>query len=139
MKTILISVLLSLLLTTLAYANSVSREWHLVTQNRIVEGAFHKYYHGQVYVKKSNNRIVKIPLYALSKEDMNFALTRQEYESLLQEKENEFHTSVVSGDKISYSGYVFVPLSLALVMGYIIFRSQRQRMVYFPPKIQRLM
>ncbi len=104
-----------------------------------MEGSFFKYYHGQIYIKKNNGRIIKYPLYALSKEDIDFALTRHEYEILLNENEKELQLTSVSGDKISYSAYVIIPLFLMLAMAYLIVRSYRQRMVYFPPKIQRLM
>jgi hypothetical protein len=137
MKTIIISLLLSLLLSTLAYANSATRQWQIIRQHRIVEGSFHQYYHGQVYIKKNNQRIVKVPLYALSKADIDFALSEYEYRSLLQNKEKE--STFADTDKVNYSGLIIVPLTVAIVMLYFLIQSYRRKLMYFPPKIQRLM
>ena len=135
MKTIIITVLFSLLLTTLAYANS-TRQWQIITQHRIIEGSFYQYYHGQVYIKKTNNRVVKIPLSALSKTDIDFALSKYEDSALLQNKEKE--TTFSETDKVSYSGVLIIPLTLAMVMLYFLIQSYSRKLIYFPPTIERM-
>lgn len=136
--------LLLLLSTSFVFGNSVEqqtlspRKWHVVTQKKIVEGTFKKYYHGQIYLERPNHRIVKFPLYAFSKEDIDFALNRHEYNLAMMERANEEERNFAKSDSVSYSAYCLVPAFLALVMLFLIIKSQRQRLDYFPPKIERL-
>lgn len=133
---VLLMVVTNIVFTSAMEQESLLRQWHITGEDKVVEGSFYKFYRGQVYIKEENHSISKFPLYDLSNEDIAFALERHKYDNLMHDKEAT--QPYVYTDKVSYSVYLLVPLLLAVLMVFMVVNSNRQRMVYFPPKIQRV-
>ncbi|MFM7022508.1 MAG: hypothetical protein ACKOXB_05980 [Flavobacteriales bacterium] len=134
-QTYLIALLM--IFSNVLFAESSARTWNIERENKTVEGTFYQYRMGCVYIKKYDNSIVKYPLRYLSKKDIDIALNEYAQRLMLHpEKESSGFS-----DERSYSLSSFVPLLpllLALTMSIVMLYSHRQKEVYFPPKIRRL-
>ncbi len=60
------------------YGNVIMHHWNIESNNSAIEGSFYMMRDGKVFIDKADNEIVSYPLNALSKEDQEYAMKRQE-------------------------------------------------------------
>lgn len=132
----IITIILLSLFTNIASAHDINyekvilRKWKI--ENKVIEGSFYLIRDGIVFIEDANNKLVNFPIMALSKDDQEYILSKNEDINQL----NTNNAVVVKQSKhqqIFFRNYVILFIILCFFGWYIFSIAEKKKIKYLLP------
>jgi len=132
----IITIILLSLFTNLVSAHDINyekvilRKWKI--ENKVIEGSFYLIRDGIVFIEDANNKLVNFPIMALSKDDQEYILSKNEDIKQL----NTNNTVVVKQSKqpqIFFRNYLILFIILCFFGWYIFSIAEKKKIKYLLP------
>lgn len=118
---------------TINYDKVILKHWILVNENKSIDGSFHMYKDGEVYIEDFQNRILKYPLSSFCKEDQSYVLKKYEWVKKINNATSVQPLSSVLLQQLGEPKIWLILVLLVFLGGYLYKVTESKKLKYIIP------